>query len=269
MRSADVRVVNDDSWSTDRITLSGREKLQLQALRRPPHAAGTTTLVQLQSNVFRCPYCNSTDTKLENIFGTTPCRSIRYCDELPPAVRAIQDDLSRAANRRGPGWPRLLRAATLRARERSRRPAGRRRRRCRGLRPRPVAVAPNRLQPRRGKQPPRLTQKRFVAAADEVCVDSDRRIYKLGALSTAPAGWTKTVAAATTALRADGGASPAGGRCRRLRPAAQLRPPAAATTSNRCSDALARQEPGGGAPGAGRGEGGSPPKFTRRRRRSG
>jgi hypothetical protein len=51
------------------------------------------------------------------------------------------------------------------------------------------------------KQPPRLTQKHFAAAADEVCVGSDRRIYKLGALSTAPAGWTKTVAAATTALR--------------------------------------------------------------------
>ncbi len=51
------------------------------------------------------------------------------------------------------------------------------------------------------KEPPRLTQKRFAAAADEVCVDSDRRIYKLGALSTAPLGWTKTVAAATTALR--------------------------------------------------------------------
>jgi hypothetical protein len=51
------------------------------------------------------------------------------------------------------------------------------------------------------KQPPRLTQDRFVAAADEVCVASDRRIFKLGALSTAPAGWTKTVAAAGTALR--------------------------------------------------------------------
>ena len=31
------------------------------------------------STVFRCPYCGSTETKLENIFGPTPCRSIRYC----------------------------------------------------------------------------------------------------------------------------------------------------------------------------------------------
>jgi ring-1,2-phenylacetyl-CoA epoxidase subunit PaaD len=30
--------------------------------------------------VHRCPYCGSTETRLENIFGPTPCRSLRYCD---------------------------------------------------------------------------------------------------------------------------------------------------------------------------------------------
>jgi len=35
--------------------------------------------VQLDAQAFRCPYCGSTDTKLENLFGPTPCRSIRYC----------------------------------------------------------------------------------------------------------------------------------------------------------------------------------------------
>ena len=34
---------------------------------------------QLQRG-FRCPYCDSTETRLENLFGPTPCRSIRYCD---------------------------------------------------------------------------------------------------------------------------------------------------------------------------------------------
>jgi ring-1,2-phenylacetyl-CoA epoxidase subunit PaaD len=36
--------------------------------------------VQLQAKVFRCPYCGSTETRLENIFGPTPCRSLRYCE---------------------------------------------------------------------------------------------------------------------------------------------------------------------------------------------
>jgi ring-1,2-phenylacetyl-CoA epoxidase subunit PaaD len=71
---ADVEVVQDDSWSTDKITAAGREKLR-EAGFAPP----APRLVQLQAQVHRCPYCGSTDTKLENLFGPTPCRSLRYC----------------------------------------------------------------------------------------------------------------------------------------------------------------------------------------------
>ena len=79
--SPDVKVISDDSWSTDRISAAGREKLREAGFAPPaPRAAGPTTLVQLQSKAFRCPYCGSTETKLENIFGPTPCRSIRYCE---------------------------------------------------------------------------------------------------------------------------------------------------------------------------------------------
>ncbi len=77
---AKVEVVLDDSWSTDRITPEGREKLRLAGFAPPaPREAEAPKLVQLQSTAFRCPYCGSTETKLENIFGPTPCRSIRYC----------------------------------------------------------------------------------------------------------------------------------------------------------------------------------------------
>jgi ring-1,2-phenylacetyl-CoA epoxidase subunit PaaD len=77
----DVRVVLDDSWSTDRITPEGRAKLRDAGFAPPaPREAGEPTLVQLQTGAFRCPYCGSSDTHLENLFGPTPCRSIRYCD---------------------------------------------------------------------------------------------------------------------------------------------------------------------------------------------
>ena len=77
----DVEVVMDDSWSTDRITPEGREKLRAAGFAPPaPREATAPRLLQLQSQVFRCPYCGSIDTKLENIFGPTPCRSLRYCD---------------------------------------------------------------------------------------------------------------------------------------------------------------------------------------------
>jgi ring-1,2-phenylacetyl-CoA epoxidase subunit PaaD len=76
----DVCVVQDDSWSTDRITPAGREKLRDAGFAPPPpREASAPKLVQLQSAVHRCPYCGSTDTALENIFGPTPCRSLRYC----------------------------------------------------------------------------------------------------------------------------------------------------------------------------------------------
>jgi ring-1,2-phenylacetyl-CoA epoxidase subunit PaaD len=101
---AEVHVIQDDSWSTDKITPAGREKLRAAGFAPPApreaaaRVAGSAAgeagdarprigspsarlgLVQLQSNVFRCPYCGSKQTKLENIFGPTPCRSLRYCE---------------------------------------------------------------------------------------------------------------------------------------------------------------------------------------------
>ncbi len=77
----DVHVVLDDSWSTDRISTEGREKLRAAGFAPPsPRSAGRPTLVQLERGPFRCPWCDSTDTRLENIFGPTPCRSLRYCN---------------------------------------------------------------------------------------------------------------------------------------------------------------------------------------------
>jgi len=77
----EVAVIQDDSWSTDRISQAGREKLREAGFAPPTlRSAGATTLVQLQSKAFRCPYCGSTETCLENIFGPTPCRSIRWCE---------------------------------------------------------------------------------------------------------------------------------------------------------------------------------------------
>jgi ring-1,2-phenylacetyl-CoA epoxidase subunit PaaD len=77
---AEVDVILDDTWSTDRISAAGREKLRKAGLAPPaPRPAGGPRYVQLQAGPFRCPYCGSTETRLENIFGPTPCRSVRYC----------------------------------------------------------------------------------------------------------------------------------------------------------------------------------------------
>jgi ring-1,2-phenylacetyl-CoA epoxidase subunit PaaD len=77
----EVVVVSDEAWSTDRITPAGRAKLREAGFGPPaPRPAGPVQLVELQKGAFRCPYCGSADTRLENLFGPTACRSIRYCD---------------------------------------------------------------------------------------------------------------------------------------------------------------------------------------------
>ena len=57
----EVRVLLDDSWSTDDISHEGREKLRAAGFAPPaPRQAGKLELVQLQGAAFRCPYCGST-----------------------------------------------------------------------------------------------------------------------------------------------------------------------------------------------------------------
>jgi ring-1,2-phenylacetyl-CoA epoxidase subunit PaaD len=77
----DVEVLAEEPWTTDRISAEGRRKLEEAGFAPPaPREAGGPTLVQLEAHAFRCPYCGSTDTRLDNLFGPTPCRSIRYCE---------------------------------------------------------------------------------------------------------------------------------------------------------------------------------------------
>ena len=77
----EIEVVLDDSWSTDLISAAGRAKLEAAGFAPPaPRSARPPTLVQLERGPVPCPWCRSTDTRLENIFGPTPCRSLRYCN---------------------------------------------------------------------------------------------------------------------------------------------------------------------------------------------
>jgi ring-1,2-phenylacetyl-CoA epoxidase subunit PaaD len=56
-------------WTSDRITLEGREKLRRSGFAPPVDG----------DHDLRCPYCGSTNVALENLFGPTQCRSLRYC----------------------------------------------------------------------------------------------------------------------------------------------------------------------------------------------
>jgi ring-1,2-phenylacetyl-CoA epoxidase subunit PaaD len=69
-------------WTSDRISPEGREKLRASGFAPPPHMRAGRALPVLESRApepVRCPYCGSTRTTLENVFGPTQCRSIHHC----------------------------------------------------------------------------------------------------------------------------------------------------------------------------------------------
>lgn len=76
-----------EPWTSDRITERGRRQLAAAGIAPPgllgpdrdaATAARSLPVVRLDLPV-PCPSCGSTQTRLENLFGPTLCRTIRWC----------------------------------------------------------------------------------------------------------------------------------------------------------------------------------------------
>lgn len=78
--AADVEVAFSfaEPWTSDRISPAGRDALRRAGVAPPLPGGPDGPLVSLSTPV-ACPYCGSRRTVLENAFGPTACRSIRYC----------------------------------------------------------------------------------------------------------------------------------------------------------------------------------------------
>lgn len=70
----DVQFIYHPPWTSDRITAKGKEDLKEFGIAPPPKHILETGEWQVN-----CPFCDSTYTTLENLFGPTACRSILYC----------------------------------------------------------------------------------------------------------------------------------------------------------------------------------------------
>lgn len=67
-------------WTTERITELGRKKLEEFGLA-PPTGKGPVLITEIGlPQVAKCPFCGSTNTRNENMFGPTPCRALYYCE---------------------------------------------------------------------------------------------------------------------------------------------------------------------------------------------
>ncbi|HLR76139.1 MAG TPA: 1,2-phenylacetyl-CoA epoxidase subunit PaaD [Balneolaceae bacterium] len=71
-----ARVKKDFSepWTTDWMTDEAKQKLNDYGIA-PPHP------VDLENQEVECPYCGSTNTKVESEFGSTPCKAQHFCND--------------------------------------------------------------------------------------------------------------------------------------------------------------------------------------------
>ena len=84
-------------WTSDRITPAGREKLRGSGFAPPPLVRMGRELPMLEMRPaavapepVECPYCGSSKTTLENVFGPTQCRSIRHCADCRQPFEAFK-----------------------------------------------------------------------------------------------------------------------------------------------------------------------------------
>jgi ring-1,2-phenylacetyl-CoA epoxidase subunit PaaD len=91
-RPVEVTATFEIPWTSERISPAGAAAL-LAAGIAPPGAdsAGLAAvgLIDLEPRV-PCPHCGSRRTRLENVFGPTQCRTIRYCADCRQPFEAIK-----------------------------------------------------------------------------------------------------------------------------------------------------------------------------------
>lgn len=81
----EVKFIFSPPWTSDRVTELGREKLKEFGIAPPPRHIAETGEWQAD-----CPYCGSTYTTMENLFGPTACRSILYCKSCKNPFEAMK-----------------------------------------------------------------------------------------------------------------------------------------------------------------------------------
>ena len=91
-RPVEVTATFEVPWTSERISPAGRAAL-LAAGIAPPGAGSSPGapggLIDLEPRV-PCPHCGSRRTVVENLFGPTQCRTIRYCADCRQPFESIK-----------------------------------------------------------------------------------------------------------------------------------------------------------------------------------
>ncbi|WP_335869592.1 1,2-phenylacetyl-CoA epoxidase subunit PaaD [Bacillus sp. 2205SS5-2] len=85
IKNVKVIFLHSPPWTSDRISEVGREKLKEFGIAPPPRF-----FEDIGSWHVDCPFCGSTYTTLDNLFGPTACRSILYCKKCKNPFEAMK-----------------------------------------------------------------------------------------------------------------------------------------------------------------------------------
>ena len=83
-----IEVSFRDAWSSDKISMKGKEALKKFGLAPPPSNKVFTDLEILEHA--QCTRCDGENTEMKTPFGPTLCRSIHYCHDCREAFEQFK-----------------------------------------------------------------------------------------------------------------------------------------------------------------------------------
>ena len=76
----EVKLTLAPAWSTDQITDEGKRKLREYGIA-PPEKTGDIRALKGEQPVVACPQCNSTNTVMLSLYGSTACKALWKCND--------------------------------------------------------------------------------------------------------------------------------------------------------------------------------------------
>jgi ring-1,2-phenylacetyl-CoA epoxidase subunit PaaD len=93
-----VRFVYDPPWTTDRINARGHERLrEIGIAPQWQGSNGPVAIPLLTVSGVPCPFCGSTETKMESAWGPTPCRTQHFCSNCRNPFEGFKEKASAPA----------------------------------------------------------------------------------------------------------------------------------------------------------------------------
>lgn len=78
---AHIELILSPAWTTDWITLKGRQALEDYGIAAPLSASADKEALLGQKKLVKCTLCGSNNTKLVSQFGSTPCKALFKCED--------------------------------------------------------------------------------------------------------------------------------------------------------------------------------------------